>query len=102
MVWFAPSSKPVTLALSRARCQIKSELIQFKSLEDEFALARLFISARGAAGLTQQELAEKMKTSQAYIARLEGGREKPSTRTLNRFAKATGHRVVIEFEPVAT
>ncbi len=74
---------------------------EFKSLEDEFALAQLFISARGAAGLTQQELAEKMKTSQAYIARLESGREKPSTRTLNRFAKATGHRVVIEFEPVA-
>jgi ribosome-binding protein aMBF1 (putative translation factor) len=73
---------------------------EFKSLEDEFALAQLFISARGAAGLTQQELAKKMKTSQAYIARLEGGREKPSTRTLNRFAKATGHRVVIEFEPV--
>jgi len=74
---------------------------EFKSLEDEFALAQLFISARGAAGLTQAELAEKMKTSQAYIARLEGGKEKPSTRTLNRFAKATGHRVVIEFEPVA-
>jgi len=73
---------------------------EFKSLEDEFALAQLFISARGAAGLTQAELAEKMKTSQAYIARLEGGKEKPSTRTLNRFAKATGHRVVIEFEPV--
>jgi len=50
--------------------------------------------------LTQQQLAEKMQTSQAYIARLEGGKEKPSTRTLNRFAKATGHRVVIEFERV--
>ncbi len=74
---------------------------EFKSLEDEFALAQLFISARSAAGLTQQELAEKMNTSQAYIARLEGGREKPSTRTLNRFAKATGHRVIIEFERVA-
>ena len=74
---------------------------EFRSLEDEFALAQLFISARGAAGLTQAELAKKMQTSQAYIARLEGGKEKPSTRTLNRFAKATGHRVVIEFEPVA-
>jgi hypothetical protein len=27
MVWFAPSSKPVTLTLSRERCQIKSELL---------------------------------------------------------------------------
>lgn len=73
---------------------------EFAALEDEFALAQTFIHARGAAGLTQQELADRMDTSQAYIARLEGGKERPSTRTLNRFAKATGHRVVINFEPV--
>ena len=71
---------------------------EFKSLEDEFALAQLFIKARAESGLTQAELAERMKTSQAYVARLESGREKPSTRTLNRFANATGHRVVIQFE----
>ena len=90
---------PVQLAFDEWR-KDSDYVREFKSLEDEFALAQLFISARGAAGLTQQELAEKMETSQAYIARLEGGREKPSTRTLNRFAKATGHRVMIEFEPV--
>lgn len=73
---------------------------EFKSLEDEFELAQLFIHARGEAGLTQQELADRMKTSQAYVARLESGKEKPSTRTLSRFAKATGHRVVINFEPL--
>ena len=35
MLWFAPSSKPVTLTLSRARCQIKSELLHFKALADD-------------------------------------------------------------------
>jgi hypothetical protein len=40
-----------------------------------------------------------MKTTQTAIARLEGGRIKPSTRTLERYAKATGHRLVIGFEP---
>ena len=63
------------------------------------------MAALGAAwsrlGSIQQELADRIKTSQAYIARLEGGKEKPSTRTLNRFAEATGHRVVIHFEPLA-
>lgn len=73
---------------------------EFAALEDEFALADQFIKARSAAGLTQHELARKMETSQSFIARLEGGKETPSTRTLNRFAKATGHRVVINFEPV--
>ena len=33
MLWFAPSSKPVTLTLSRARCQIRSELIQMIVLQ---------------------------------------------------------------------
>ncbi|MDD9910769.1 MAG: helix-turn-helix transcriptional regulator [Ahrensia sp.] len=74
---------------------------EFAALKNEFDLADQFIKARGAAGLTQQELAQRMKTSQSYIARLEGGKETPSTRTLNRFAEATGHRVVINFEPLA-
>jgi predicted transcriptional regulator len=43
-----------------------------------------------------------MGPSQAYIARLEGGKKKPSTRTLNRIAKATWHLVVINFEPLDT
>ena len=74
---------------------------ELEALREEFALAEQFIRARATAGLTQQELAERMKTSQSYIARLEGGKETPSTRTLNRFAEATGHRVVINFEPLA-
>jgi len=92
-----PKSIPVDLAFEQWR-KDPDYLRQFKALEDEFAMAQLFINARSEAGLTQQELAEKMGTSQAYIARLEGGKEKPSTRTLNRIAKATGHRVVINFE----
>lgn len=45
---------------------------EFSALEDEFSLASQLINARGYAGLTQQELAGRMNTSQAYIARLEG------------------------------
>ena len=41
-----------------------------------------------------------MKTKQAVIARLESGRTKSSTRTLERIAKATGHRLRISFEPL--
>ena len=71
-------------------------------LEDEFTIADQFIKARSLAGLTQQEVAERMQTSQSYIARLEGGKQKPSIRTLNRFAKATGHRVVSNLEPLVS
>ena len=72
----------------------------YENLEEEFRLASALIEARDRAGLTQEELAQRMKTKQAVIARLESGRTKPSTRTLERIAEATGHRLRISFEPL--
>lgn len=70
----------------------------YDALEEEFAVVSALIKARADAGLTQEEVARRMGTTQAVIARLEGGRVKPSTRTLERFAKATGTRLKITFE----
>ena len=42
-----------------------------------------------------------MKTTQAAIARLESRGGRPSTRTLQRYAKATRSRLRISFEPEA-
>ena len=71
----------------------------YGELEEEFVLVAAILKARATAGLTQAQLAKRMKTSQAVVARLESGRTLPSTRTLKRFAKATGHRLKISFEP---
>jgi ribosome-binding protein aMBF1 (putative translation factor) len=71
----------------------------YDALEDEFSLAAALIEARAHAGLTQEQLALRMHTTQAAIARLESGRVKPSTRTLERLAAATGMRLRISFEP---
>jgi len=73
---------------------------EYDALEDEFALMLEVAKARNRAGLSQAELARRMKTTQSTIARLESGRGLPSTRTLGRFAKATGHRLKISFEPL--
>lgn len=73
---------------------------EYDALEDEFALAAAVAKARLRAGLSQTQLAKRMKTTQSTVARLESGRGKPSTRTLTRFAKATGHRLKISFEPL--
>lgn len=75
---------------------------EYDALEEEFALIAAVAKARARAGLSQAQLAKRMKTTQSTIARLESGRGKPSTRTLARFAKATGHKLKISFEPVAT
>jgi ribosome-binding protein aMBF1 (putative translation factor) len=72
---------------------------EYEALEEEFSLTSALIEARVRAGLTQEQVALRMKTSQAVVARLEGGGTKPSTRTLERFAKATGSRLRISFDP---
>jgi ribosome-binding protein aMBF1 (putative translation factor) len=70
----------------------------YDELAPEFALARAVIKARVIAGLTQEQLAQRMETTQSVIARLESGRTRPSTQTLDRLASATGTRLKISFE----
>ena len=71
----------------------------YQELAPEFTVARAVIKARATAGLTQEQLAQRMETTQSVIARLESGRTRPSTQTLERLATATGTRLKISFEP---
>ena len=59
---------------------------------------RALIQARSLAAMTQEQVAAAMGTTQAAKARLESGRTLPSTRTLKRFADATGLKLRIGFE----
>jgi ribosome-binding protein aMBF1 (putative translation factor) len=72
----------------------------YDALSDEFALAQEMIEARNRAGLTQLQVAKRINTTQSVVARLESGTSMPSTRTLQRYAKATGSRLSIRFVPV--
>ncbi len=72
------------------------------ALEAEFELAAAIADARGRAGLTQAEVAERMHTTQSNIARMEAGRTTPSTRTLEKFAEAVGAKLKISFDTVGT
>ena len=83
--------------------ELKAELLAdpetkaaYDALAPEFKLAAELIRARVRAGLSQEKLAEKMKTSQSAIARLESGQTLPSTKTLLRFAEATGSKVEVK------
>jgi ribosome-binding protein aMBF1 (putative translation factor) len=69
----------------------------YDALEKEFALASAMIKARADADMTQEQVARAMGTTQAVVARLESGKVLPSTRTLERFAKATRTRLRISF-----
>jgi transcriptional regulator with XRE-family HTH domain len=69
------------------------------ALEPEFKITAAIIDARTKAGLTQEQLAERMDTKQAFVARLEGGNQNTTIKTLERLAAATGLRLTIRFEP---
>jgi ribosome-binding protein aMBF1 (putative translation factor) len=71
----------------------------YDALEEEFALASALIDARAKANMTQEQVAERMKTSQSYVAKLEGSRVSPTLKALKRYAEATGSTLKISFVP---
>ena len=67
---------------------------------EESALLDALLKARQDAGLTQAQVAERMGTQAAYVARLERalatGKHSPSVATLRRYVKACGRRLVLQ------
>lgn len=71
---------------------------EYDRLEEEFALLDEILAARKAAGLTQEQLAERMGTRQSSIARLENGLtcgNLPSMTMLKKYAAAVGKKLQI-------
>ncbi len=71
----------------------------YLELQPEFAIVRKIIESRVKDGVTQQELAKRMKTKQSAISRLESGQANPSLNFLQRLAKALNTRLEIHFLP---
>ncbi len=71
---------------------------EYDALGEEFELAEALVEARSSAAMTQEDVAKAMGTTQAVVARLESGRTMPTTRTLKRYAEATGTKLRIRFE----
>jgi ribosome-binding protein aMBF1 (putative translation factor) len=69
----------------------------YKDLKPKYSIIRAMIKARLASGLSQEEVAARMSTSQSAIARLESGSQLPSLNTIFKFAKATGTIPMIHF-----
>lgn len=66
------------------------EKILYSKEDWKFEVCSLVTEARLRAGLTQAELAKKMKTKQPSIARVEGCKILPSIEFLVKLAKAIG------------
>lgn len=94
------SRKPIPVEKSLAKWRKDPAYrAAYAALDEEFTLAGELIKARSSADISQEEIAKRMHTSQPAVARLEGGHGNPSLNTLRRYARATGTRLKITFEP---
>jgi ribosome-binding protein aMBF1 (putative translation factor) len=89
----------------RLRAASKAERAEF---DDAYAAAQLAIrvgeqirDARESAGLSQRELAQRMSTSQAAIARLEAGGVGATLTTVQRAAAALELEVTVQLRPAS-
>lgn len=64
----------------------------------EFEIAHALIEARLKKGLTQAEIARRMKTKQSVISRVENARTVPSLSFLKRLAKVLGASLQVQFK----
>ena len=69
---------------------------EYERIDEEYSLIESLVRARAEANLTQEQLVERLGTTQSAVARMEGGRVSPSIATIRRYARATGKRLEIE------
>ena len=70
----------------------------YDDLEGEFFVASALIRARGEAGLTQAEVADRLGVTQPAVARMESGKN-ISLKTISRYASAIGRTITLEIQP---
>ncbi len=62
----------------------------------EFKIGVMLKMARESAGLTQEQLAQKLKTKKSAISRIENHAEDIKLSTLEKFAQALGKKLHVE------
>ena len=72
---------------------------EYKALKPKYEAISAVIKARLECGLTQEQLAKKLKTDQANISRFESGRITPTISFMARIAKALNKELQISFKP---
>jgi transcriptional regulator with XRE-family HTH domain len=70
---------------------------EYEALAPQFAVIKALVAARRKARLSQTEVAERMGTTQSSIARMESGKGNVTIESVQRYAKATGQKIKLEF-----
>ncbi len=76
---------------------------EWERIADEFAALDILLDARRRAGLTQEQVAERMGVKQSALARIETSitsrKHSPSLATLRKYAAAVGCKLEIRLSP---
>lgn len=75
---------------------------EYESLETIYNLRKKLVALRKESGLTQEALAEIMRTQKSNISRLENvdSKSSPKLSTIEEYARAMGYRVEVNFVPL--
>jgi len=65
---------------------------------EEFKIGVLLREARKKSGLTQEELARRVKTTKSAISRIENHAEDIKLSTIERVATALGRKIIVEIK----
>ena len=76
------------------RTRIRNFDMKYSQAQARLAVALEIAREREKAGLSQRELAAKLKTTQSVVSRIESGRQNVSLELLQRIAEAFGKRRV--------
>jgi ribosome-binding protein aMBF1 (putative translation factor) len=83
----------------KLRKKIKNFDKKYSAAKARLELAIKIANERQKAGITQREFANKLKTTQSVISRIENGRQNISLDMLQRIAEALGKsEVIISFK----
>jgi DNA-binding XRE family transcriptional regulator len=96
---YAPVKHDHDAFLAKARSR-KGFVEAYDALELEYGVVSQLLKARTRAGLTQDDVAERMGTTKSAVSRLEGsGKHAPSLATLRKYALAVGCELQVRLVP---
>ncbi len=94
----SPIGGSVASAIASRREESEAYVKEADRLAAYEAVARVAVLRRGELGLTQAEVARRMKTTGSVVSRIESGRHPTTARTLKRLFEALEGRLVIGAE----
>lgn len=94
-------ARPALKSFKKAALKRRAVKQEYEDLSAACEIRKKLVALRQEAGLTQEQLAERLNTSKGNISRLESVNSSMSPRlsTLRDYAAAIGYRLKIDFVP---